>query len=48
MILWGLYIYISTLFLNFCLHRLQKLNYYNHDFLNYLRVFELDLKFVAI
>jgi hypothetical protein len=25
-------IYISTLFFNFCLHRLQKLNYYNHDF----------------
>jgi hypothetical protein len=40
--------FLGTLFLNFCLHGLQKLNHYNHLFLNYLQIFELDLKFVAI
>jgi hypothetical protein len=39
---WGI------LFLNFHLHGLQKLNYYNHSFKNYLQVLDLDLKFVAI
>jgi len=35
-----IYIYMSTLFFNFCLHRLQNLNCYNHGFLNYLQIFE--------
>jgi hypothetical protein len=38
----------GTLFLNSCLHGLQKLNYYNHIFLSYLQVLELDLKFMAV
>jgi hypothetical protein len=39
---------LGTLFLNSCLHGLQKLNCYNHVFLSYLQVLELDLKFVAV
>jgi hypothetical protein len=39
---------LGTLFLNSCLHGLQKLNYYNHVFLTYLQKFELDLKFVVV
>jgi len=38
----------GTLFLNFCLHGLQKLNCYNHVFLSYLQVLELDFKFVTV
>jgi hypothetical protein len=33
-------------FLIFCLHKLQKLNYYNNVFFKYLQILELDLKFV--
>jgi hypothetical protein len=40
--------FLGTLFLNSCLHGLQKLNSYNYVFLNYLQVLELDLKFVVI
>jgi hypothetical protein len=40
-------LFLSTLFLNFCLHELQKLNFYNHVYLHYLQVLEIDLKFVA-
>jgi hypothetical protein len=40
--------FLGTLFLNSCLHGLQKLNYCDHVFLNYLQVLELDLKFVTI
>jgi hypothetical protein len=40
-------LFLGRLFLNSCLHELQKLNYYNHDFLYYLQVLELDLKFVT-
>ncbi len=40
--------FLDTLFLNSCLHGFQKLNSYNHVFLSYLQIFELDLKFVAI
>jgi hypothetical protein len=39
-------LFLGTLFLNFCLHGLQKLN--NYVLLNYLQIFELDLKFVVI
>jgi hypothetical protein len=39
---------LGTLFLNSCLHGFQKLNGYNHVFLSYLQVLELDLKFVAV
>jgi hypothetical protein len=39
---------LGTLFLNFCLHELQKLNFNNHDFKNYLQVLALALKFVEI
>jgi hypothetical protein len=38
----------NNLFFYFCLHRLQKLNWCNHGFFNYLQVFELDLKFVVV
>jgi hypothetical protein len=38
----------GTLFFISCLYGLQKLNYYNHVFLNYLQVLELDLKFVVV
>jgi hypothetical protein len=38
---------LGILFLNSCLHELQKLNFYNHVFLHYLQVLELDLKFVT-
>jgi hypothetical protein len=41
-------LFLGKLFLNSCLHGLQKLNYYNHVFLNYLQVLEIDLKRVAI
>jgi hypothetical protein len=41
-------IFLGTLFFNFCLHGLQKLNCCNHVFLKYLQVLELDLKFAAI
>jgi hypothetical protein len=41
-------LFLGTLFLNSYLHELQKLNCYNHDFLYYLQVLELDLKFVTI
>jgi hypothetical protein len=41
-------LFLGTLFPNFCLHGLQKLNHYNFLFKNYLKIFELDLKFVAI
>jgi len=41
-------LFLGILFLNFCLHGLQKLNCCNHVFLNYLQPFELDLKFVAL
>jgi len=37
---------LSTLFLNFGLHELQKLNFHNHVFLHYLQVLELNLKFM--
>jgi len=30
------------------LNGIQKLNYYDHVFLNYLQVHELDLKFVIV
>jgi hypothetical protein len=40
--------FLGALFLNSFFHELQKLNYYNHVFLHYLQVLELDLKFVAI
>jgi len=40
--------FLGTLFLNSCLHALQKLNYYNHVLKNYLQVLELDPKFVAV
>jgi hypothetical protein len=40
--------FLGTLFLNFCLHGLQKLNCYNHVFKNYLQVLELDPKFMAV
>jgi hypothetical protein len=40
-------IFLGVLFLNFCLHELQKLNFYNHGFLHYLQVLELDLEFVV-
>jgi hypothetical protein len=40
--------FLGTLFPNSCLHGLQKLNYYDHVFLNYLQVLELDLKFVVV
>jgi hypothetical protein len=45
-----LYLYLYFYFLHYfsCLHGLQKLNYYNHVFKNYLQVLELDLNFVAI
>jgi len=39
---------LGAWFLNSCLHELQKLNCYNHVFLHYLQVLELDLKFVTI
>jgi len=38
----------GKLFFNSCFHGLQKLNCYNHIFLSYLQVLELDLKFVAV
>jgi hypothetical protein len=38
----------GKLFFNSCFHGLQKLNYYNHVFLSYLQILELDLKFMAI
>jgi hypothetical protein len=37
-----------TLFLNSCLHRLQKLNCYKHVFLNYLIGTWIGLKFVVV
>jgi hypothetical protein len=40
--------FLGTLFLNFCLHGLQKLNYYNHVFESYLQILGMDLKFVTI
>jgi len=33
-------LFLGTLFFNSCLHEFQKLNYYNHVFLKYLRQFE--------
>ncbi len=39
---------MGTSFLDSCLHGLPKVNSYNHVFLNYLQVFELDLKFVVV
>jgi len=41
-------LFLGTLFFNSCLHEFQNLNCYNHVFLKYLQVLELDLKFVAI
>jgi hypothetical protein len=41
-------LFLGTVFLNSCLHELQKLNYYNHVYLNYLQIFELDLQFVVV
>jgi hypothetical protein len=41
-------LFLSTLFLKFYLHELQKLNCYNHVFLHYLQILELDLKFVVV
>jgi hypothetical protein len=41
-------LFLGTLFLNSCLHELQKLNCYNHVLLHYLQVLELDLKFVVV
>jgi hypothetical protein len=40
-------LFLGTLFLNSCLHEFQKLNCYNHVFLHYLQVLELDLRFVV-
>jgi hypothetical protein len=40
--------FLGTLFFNPCLHGPQKLNCYNHVFLSYLQVLELNLKFVTI
>ncbi len=48
MILWGHFIFLGTLFLNSCLHGLWKLNCYNHVFLSYFQVLELDLNFVVV
>jgi hypothetical protein len=48
MILWVINVFLGTLFFNLCLHGLQKLNCYNHVFLSYLQVLELDLKFVTV
>jgi hypothetical protein len=48
MILWDNIKKLGTLFLNFCLHEIQKLNYYNHVFKSYLQVLKLDLKFVVV
>ncbi len=39
---------MGTFIINSCLHKLQKLYCYNHIFLHYLQVLELDLKFVTI
>jgi len=39
---------LGKLFINSCLHGLQKLNCYNHVFENYLKVLELNPKFVAV
>jgi hypothetical protein len=39
---------LGTLFINFCLHGLQKLNCYNHVFLSCLQVLELDLKLMIV
>jgi hypothetical protein len=39
---------LGTLFFNSYLHELQLLNYYNHIFLKYLQILELDVKFVTI
>jgi hypothetical protein len=39
---------LGTLFLNYYLYGIQKLNCYNHVFKNYLQVLELDLKFVVV
>jgi len=39
---------LGTLFLNSCLHELQKLNCYNHVLLKYFQVLELNLKFVIV
>jgi hypothetical protein len=41
-------LFLGTLFFNSCLHEFQKLNYYNHVFLKYLQILELDVKFVTI
>jgi hypothetical protein len=41
-------LFLGTLFLNSCFHEFQKLNCYNHNFLYYLQVLELDLKFVTV
>jgi hypothetical protein len=41
-------LFLGILFLNSCLHGLQKLKCYNHVFLNYLQILELDLKFVVV
>jgi hypothetical protein len=39
---------LGTIFLNSSLYGLQKLNYYNHVFLSYSQIFELDLKFAVV
>jgi hypothetical protein len=44
----GLIYFLGVLFLNSCLHGLQKLNFYNHVFKSYLQVLKLDLKFVVV
>jgi hypothetical protein len=41
-------LFLDTSFFNSCAHGLQKLNCYNHVFLKYLQLFELNLKFVTI
>jgi hypothetical protein len=43
----GIIIFFLVYF-NSCLHELQKLNCYNHVFLIYFQLLELDLKFVEI
>jgi len=39
---------IGYIYINSCLHKLQKLNCFHHIFLHYLQVLKLDLKFVTI
>jgi len=48
MILQGYIYFLGTLFLNSCLHGLQKLNDSNHILKSYLQAFELDLKFMVV